>query len=167
MNNKGNQEITKLIVQAARKARKETSLSPEPEFTTPAKWPVECLVGPGLEGAIACNSKVGYVNGTKGYLIYRGYDIFDLCAHSNYEEVSYLLLHGKLPTSHQLDIYKKKLASHRNIPNTIRLLVNFPIEHMNPMAALRLGTNLMRQECTYVDRDSYRPDYSTISSDED
>ena len=53
---------------------------------------------PGLEGAIACESKVGYVNGSQGALFYRGYSIFDLCAHATFEEVAYLLTRGALPT---------------------------------------------------------------------
>ena len=105
------QNITDLLVAAARKAREETSDTPEPELTQPVQWPVKCTVGPGLEGAIACESKIGYVNGSKGWLIYRGYDIFDLCAHSTFEEVSYLLMHGSLPTASQLAVFKKNLCS--------------------------------------------------------
>ena len=102
-----------LILTAAEKAREETSDSPEPELTQSCEWPIECTVGPGLEGAIACESKIGYVNGSKGWLIYRGYDIFDLCAHSTYEEVSYLLMHGSLPTESQLSVFKQKLVNYR------------------------------------------------------
>ncbi len=101
--------IKDLILKAAKKARRETIDTPEPEHTSPVQWPAHCTVGPGLEGAIACESKIGYVNGSKGWLIYRGYDIFDLCAYSTFEEVSYLLLHGKLPTEIQLKSYKEKL----------------------------------------------------------
>ena len=90
------QEITDIILKAAKKALKETSGEPEPEMTQPIQWPVECTIGPGLEGGIACETKIGYVNGSKGWLIYRGYNIFDLCAKSSYEEVSYLLLHGQI-----------------------------------------------------------------------
>jgi citrate synthase len=95
--------ITDIILKSAEKARAETSNEPEPKVTGPADWPINCTVGPGLEGAIACESKVGYVNGAKGWLIYRGYDIFDLCAHSNFEEVTYLLLHGELPSRRQFE----------------------------------------------------------------
>ena len=102
--------ITDIILKAAEKARKETSAEPEPEHTRSFEWPLQCTVGPGLEGAIACESKIGYVNGSKGWLIYRGYDIFELCAYSTFEEVSYLLLHGNLPTASQLEIYKQKLV---------------------------------------------------------
>ena len=162
-------EITELILEAADKARKETSAEPEPALTRPVDWPTQCTVGPGLEGAIACETKVGYVNGTRGWLIYSGYDIFDLCAHSTFEEVSFLLLHGRLPTDSQLKTFKKKLARYRHIPETKRLLLGFPVEEMNTMAALRLGINLMRQTQTYRDRKEVSfPDIpEPISSDED
>ncbi|MFO8052498.1 MAG: citrate/2-methylcitrate synthase, partial [Candidatus Omnitrophota bacterium] len=104
----------------------------------------------------------------KGWLVYRGYNIFDLCAYSSFEEVSYLLLYGKLPSEDQLKKFKEKLIDYHNIPKTIRLLAGFPVQDMNAMGALRLGTNLMRQECTFVDKEEYRPDAeTTISADED
>ncbi len=165
---KKTKEVTDIILKAKAKAYSEVDTQAESEFVKSVKWPIECLVGPGLEGAIACESKVGYVNGSKGWLVYRGYDIFELCAHSSFEEVSYLLLYGKLPTSGQLDQFKKKLIDYRNIPMTIRLLSSFPVQDMNTMAALRLGTNLMRQECTFTDHEEYKPDQDTIiSADED
>ena len=60
--------IREIILEAAEKARQETDAEPEPELTKPLSWPITCSVGPGLEGAIACESKVGYVNGSKGWL---------------------------------------------------------------------------------------------------
>ncbi|MFW5685320.1 MAG: citrate/2-methylcitrate synthase [Spirochaetota bacterium] len=162
-----NEEITRIIVDARDRARSETSSEPEPGLTSAIEWPVKCSVGPGLEGAIACESKVGYVNGSKGWLIYRGYDIFDLCAHSSYEEVSYLLLHGRLPSAEQLQRYRDALYSRLFIPETQRLLLSFPIQEMNPMAALRLGTNLMRQKQTYRDRRELIDAGEAIASDED
>jgi citrate synthase len=161
-------EITELIVKAAEKARKETSGEAEPDLTKPIDWPIDCVVGPGLEGAIACESKIGYVNGTKGWLIYRGYDIFDLCINSSYEEVSYLLIHGEMPTEVQLKVYKKKLFQCFHIPATLRLLLSFSIEDMHPMAILRLGLNLLRQEFTKADLHDHRPTAdSSIATDAD
>ena len=161
-------KLKDLILTAAQKAREETSDSPEPELTQSLEWPIECTVGPGLEGAIACESKIGYVNGSKGWLIYRGYDIFDLCAHSTFEEVSYLLMHGSLPTAPQLEVFKKKLVKYRMINTTLRLLMGFEVEKMNAMSALRLGTNLMRQEFTFSDQEEGRPTtIDAIGADED
>ncbi|MFW5776471.1 MAG: citrate/2-methylcitrate synthase [Spirochaetota bacterium] len=161
------EEIADLILDAKEQAYRETDAEPEPELTSTLEWPITCSVGPGLEGAIACESKVGYVNGSKGWLVYRGYDIFDLCAHSSYEEVSYLLLHGRLPSADQLHRYKEALYARLFIPETQRLLLSFPIQDMNPMAALRLGTNLMRQKQTYRDRRELDAAGDAIATDED
>jgi citrate synthase len=165
---KKTQNITDLILKASKKAREETSGDGGYSATDSVKWPVNCTVGPGLEGAIACESKVGYVNGIKGSLIYRGYDVFDLCAYSTFEEVSYLLLYGNLPTSQQLDIFKTRLVAYRAVPNTLRLLMGFPIEEMNAMAGLRMGAHFLRREFSNVDRDDYKDDeQNVIGSDED
>jgi citrate synthase len=159
--------ITKLILDAKQNSYKETSTEPEPELTTKMEWPISCSVGPGLEGAIACETEIGYVNGTKGWLIYRGYDIFDLCAYSSFEEVSFLLLHGYLPSEKELSQFNADLINSRFVPETCRLLMGFPVEEMNPMAALRLGTNLMRQKQTFRDREVTESKTFAISADED
>lgn len=160
-------EITELILKAKEEAYEETSAEPEPKLVQKLKWPVECTVGPGLEGAIACESEIGYVNGSKGLLIYRGYDVFDLCAYSTFEEVSYLLLHGHLPTAGELETYKNKLVNYQLLPDTERLLMSFPVEDMNTMAALRLGVNLMRQKQTYRDQKDSKFKSVFIATDED
>ncbi|MFP4536447.1 MAG: citrate/2-methylcitrate synthase, partial [Spirochaetaceae bacterium] len=161
------EEVTRLVLEAKEKAYEETGHQPEPDLPHSVDWPVTCSVGPGLEGAIACESKIGFVNGAKGWLIYRGYDIFDLCAYSTFEETSYLLLHGSLPNAEELDAFKRTLHSRLHIPKTQRLLLSFPVEEMNPMAALRLGTNLMRQKQTTRDRQGLDEMGAPIASDED
>jgi citrate synthase len=140
MTTAGSARITDIINEAKSKAVSETSDMPEPALTQEMEWPVKCTVGPGLEGAIACESAVGYVNGTRGWLIYRGYDIFDLSARCTYEEVSYLLLHGHLPNTDELSDYKSSLILYAHMPNTIRRIGSFPLEDMHAMAALRTMT---------------------------
>ena len=160
--------IQKIIIEASNTAREETRSEPEPEKPLMSKWPITCNVGPGLEGAIACESRVGYVNGAKGWLVYRGYDIFDLAANATFEEVCYLLLHGRLPNKNELAEYKNQLFEYMHINQTLRRLMGFPVEEMSVMGALRLGTNLMRQEFTNMDLEVGRPKMiNAISSDED
>jgi len=161
-------QITQLILKAKQAAYSQMKGSLEPAFTGPVKWPVKCTVGPGLEGAIACESTVGYVNGSLGALIYRGYDVFDLCAYSNFEEVSYLLIHGALPTRKELEEYKQRLVQYRYLPATLRQLMSFPVEQMNAMAALRMGVTLMRQEFSLWDKETgRRVTGQAIGTDED
>jgi len=166
---KGNElmQVTQLILEAKEKAHQETSWEPKPEFTQSLNWPINCTIGPGLEGAIVCDTKIGYVNGSKGWLIYQGYDIFDLCAYSSFEEVSYLLFHGKLPTVDELAVFKQKLNLYRNIPQTIRQLDSFNVESMSPMASLRLGSELMRQQKSHQIEEHVQLLYGGISADED
>lgn len=160
--------IRDIILNAAQKATEETADFPAPEVETKPDWPIQCTLGPGLEGAIACETKVGYVNGTKGWLVYRGYDIFDLCAHSTFEDVAYLLLNGQLPSPEESAAFKHKLFAYKHITETQRLLMSYPLEEMNPMAALRFGVGLLRQKQTFRDKEKV---YSTIpqavSSDDD
>jgi citrate synthase len=164
---KETKHITALIEKAAVDARKRFGDVAKADCSQKVKWPVVCEIGPGLEGAIACESKIGYVNGSAGELIYQGYDIFDLCAYSSFEEVSYLLLKGSLPTKSQLKSFTEKLVKYRYLPKTLRKTMSMSIEDMHPMAALRLGTHFMRQRLTW--RDSYLAHTSegAIASDED
>lgn len=161
-------KIAELVLKAGQASKAEREGSLQPAFSGPVQWPVDCTVGPGLEGAIACESTVGYVNGSQGALIYRGYDIFDLCAYSTFEEVSFLLLHGRLPTREQLVAFNARLVRYRPMPKVLRQLMTFPVETMNTMAALRMGTTLMRREYTQLEKDVTRRDArAAIGTDED
>lgn len=161
-------EITDILEKAAEKARKETKNELEPLIDTKEIWPVDATIGPGLEGAIACYTKIGHVNGSKGVLTYRDYNAFDLATYSTFEEVCYLLIFGKLPTEKQLTGFKKKLAEYRHIPKTLRLLQSFPVEEISPMGALRLGVNLMRRVLSNIEKDvPQRDKIQTIGTDDD
>ncbi|HEC83170.1 MAG TPA: hypothetical protein ENI46_01630, partial [Firmicutes bacterium] len=141
---KAMQEVNKLIREAAEKAARETDAEPEPQLVGEVTWPVEVKIGRGLEGALACTTKVGYVNGSKGWLIYRGYNIFDLAEYSSFEETSYLLLYGKLPTKQELDEFNKKLVANRAIDKAvIDVLKMIPTAKTHPMSALRTAVSVL------------------------
>ena len=161
------ERVTELVLEAKKKAHEDLEGPLETDLTNAAEWPMTCTVGPGLEGAIACNTKIGYVNGAQGMLYYRGYSIFDLCAYSSFEETAFLLLHGALPKEEELAAFKALLYENMFIPKTHRLLLSFPVEQMGPMSALRLGINLMRQNQTYRDQDEEYYATDSIASDED
>ena len=67
-------------------------------------------VGFGNTGS--CQSEITFIDGEKGILRYRGYSIEDLCEHSSFIEVSYLLIHGALPTAQQLEQFEYDLKHH-------------------------------------------------------
>jgi citrate synthase len=97
----------------------------------------------GLEGIVAANSGICWIDGDAGVLAYRGIDIHDLAEHSNFEETTYLLWHGKLPTQAELDVFSKELAAARHLPPEILdLLRSFP-RTATPMEVLRTAVSAL------------------------
>ncbi len=70
----------------------------------------------GLRGITVADTRISAVDGEKGKLIYRGYDIDELARYSTFEETVYLLLYETLPTKKELEIFKETLASQRQLP---------------------------------------------------
>lgn len=69
----------------------------------------------GLNGIYFDNTTITSIDGEKGKLLYRGYEIEEIAQLSNYEEICYLLIFGSLPTATELEIFKKSLIKKRNI----------------------------------------------------
>jgi citrate synthase len=74
----------------------------------------------GLRGIEVADTKISNIDGEKGKLIYRGFDILDLTKNSTFEETSYLLLYDKLPTKQELNEYNTKLVEARYIPKQMQ-----------------------------------------------
>ena len=74
----------------------------------------------GLRNIEVADTRISSIDGEKGKLIYRGYDILDLTKKSNFEETAYLLLHDELPSRRQFDDFKQKLAAERTIPKRVQ-----------------------------------------------
>jgi len=91
---------------------------------------------PSYRSTASCESYVTYVDGMAGVLSYRGYPIEQLAQESTYLEVSYLLYHGELPTSDQLDDFRLKVKQNMILEESvIKLLNTFP-ENAHPMSML-------------------------------
>jgi len=73
----------------------------------------------GLRGVTVADSKISYIDGKKGILIYRGYRIEDLAEQSNFEETFYLLLNGHLPGKERLSVFDRQLKQARKLPDFI------------------------------------------------
>jgi len=67
---------------------------------------------PGFVSTGSCESDITYIDGEKGILMYRGYPVEQLAAHSNFIEVSYLLLYGELPTVDELEAFGHTIRTH-------------------------------------------------------
>ena len=72
-----------------------------------------------LSGVAAGNTALCTVGRSGNDLHYRGYDILDLAENCEFEEVAYLLIHGKLPNAAELRGYKEKLRRMRGLPTTV------------------------------------------------
>jgi citrate synthase len=93
--------------------------------------------GAGLRDVVAAPSSICYIDGEKGVLVYRGYNIHELAEHSTFEEVIYLLWNGRLPKPKELEQLNSDLVANRQIPaDLISLMKAFPRDAV-PMDALR------------------------------
>ncbi len=98
----------------------------------------------GLRGVIVADTKVSFIDGDKGILVYRGYRIEDLAEKTTYPETAYLLLYGVLPTVEQLTDFEGRLREARStIPSYVYdSFKQFPVE-ANPMDVLQAGIPLL------------------------
>ncbi|HXZ28866.1 MAG TPA: citrate synthase [Terriglobales bacterium] len=97
----------------------------------------------GLEGVVAANSSICYIDGEKGVLAYRGIDIHELADRSTFEEVCHLLWFGRLPKQAELDDLRQKLAAERKLdPSILNLLRQLP-KHALPMEVLRTAVSAL------------------------
>jgi len=97
----------------------------------------------GLEGVVAAHSGICWIDGDAGVLAYRGIDIHELAEKSNFEETSYLLWFGKLPTKAELGKFRKSLAEARKLdPAFLKLLAEMP-RTATPMEVLRTGVSAL------------------------
>src|SRR5580698_3449658 len=86
------------------------------------------VAGKGLEGIVAANSGICWIDGEAGILSYRGIDIHELAERSTYEETTYLLWNGHLPAESELQQFTAELSASRVLdPNIIKLLQSFPV----------------------------------------
>jgi 2-methylcitrate synthase len=97
----------------------------------------------GLEGVVIAKSAITFIDGQQGILRYRGIDINELAAKSNFEETTYLLWNGNLPNKAQFSEFKKELTAHRPLPpQVLKLLRGIP-KGAIPMEAARTAVSYM------------------------
>jgi len=96
------------------------------------------LYSPGLVGIIATESSVSNINGGKGILSYRGYSIEELAKKSTFEETSYLLLFGELPTKDQLRDFTNKVTQFRVLPDELIIILKALPKETKPMDVLQM-----------------------------
>ncbi len=97
----------------------------------------------GLRGIAVADTKISYIDGEKGILIYRGYRIEELAQRSTFPETAYLLLNGTLPTQEQLAVFETRLAKARQVPSFIFDTYSKLPRNANPMDVLQATVPLL------------------------
>lgn len=97
----------------------------------------------GLEGVVAAQTSLSDVDGANGRLLYRGFPIGELVEKSHFEEVTYLLWFGKLPTGLELENFKNTLKSQRPLSERAQEVLRLIPTTTHPMSALRTMCSLM------------------------
>lgn len=115
----------------------------DPTMSDTAAIPNRAKKGVGLSGITAGNTALCTVGRTGNDLHYRGYDIKDLAAHCEYEEVAHLLVHGKLPTAAELAAYKASLRPLRSLPAALKQALELLPASTHPMDVLRTGVSVL------------------------
>ncbi len=111
----------------------------------------------GLEGIVATNSGICWIDGDAGVLAYRGIDIHALASNSTFEETACLLWHGKLPNKAELAAFSKRLADARKLPQQIiTMLKSFP-PAATPMEVLRTAVSAL----SFYDKDEKAVDHDS------
>ncbi len=96
----------------------------------------------GLKGVYFDRSTTTFIDGRAGELRYRGYSIHDLAENSTFEEASYLLLAGELPTSTQLGEFDAQLKAARRLPGPVYDIIR-AVQHAHPMDVLRTAVSAL------------------------
>ena len=96
----------------------------------------------GLKGVYFDRSRVCFIDGRAGELLYRGYSIHDLAVHSTFEETCYLLLHGELPSRDELSRFDAELKAARTVPAAVHDIIG-AIRDAHPMDVLRTAVSAL------------------------
>jgi 2-methylcitrate synthase len=106
-----------------------------------------------LSGTAAGNTALCTVGRTGNDLAYRGYDILDIADACEFEEIAYLLVHGKLPNKAELAGYKAKLKSLRGVPAAVKAALEQLPASAHPMDVMRTGVSVLG--CVSPEKDDH------------
>ncbi|MES2885583.1 MAG: 2-methylcitrate synthase [Pseudomonadota bacterium] len=120
---------------------------------TPAATPFKPKKSVALSGVTAGNTALCTVGKTGNDLHYRGYDILDVAAQCEFEEIAHLLVHGKLPTAAELKAYKLKLKALRGLPAAVKTALEQLPPSAHPMDVMRTGVSVLG--CVLPEKDDH------------
>jgi citrate synthase len=98
---------------------------------------------PGFKNTGSCESKITFLDGEEGKLLYRGYPIEQIAEKSNFEEVMYLLIKGELPTQPQLDAFVADIRKNTEVAEELVQMLNAFPAGSHPMAIISSLTSAL------------------------
>jgi citrate synthase len=102
------------------------------------------MVNSGLDGVVAARTSLSHVDGERGELIVGGFRIEELAARATFEETTWLLWHGALPTTSELESFRAALAAERGLdPAVVDVLRACARRQIDPMDALRIAAGMI------------------------
>lgn len=113
-------------------------------------------VGRGLEDVVVAESDICFIDGREGRLLYRGYDIADLAREATYEEVVFLLWHGRLPNASERDRLTQAIQEESELPENVAQFLRGAPKTAAPMEILRTGVSMLSLSA---------PDANTLSDE--
>jgi 2-methylcitrate synthase len=109
-----------------------------------------------LSGVVAGNTALCTVGRTGNDLHYRGYDILEIAESCQFEEIAFLLVHGKLPNRTELAAYRRKLQGHRGLPSALRNVLEQLPPTSHPMDVMRTAVSTLG--CLEPEQAGHEPD---------
>jgi 2-methylcitrate synthase len=109
-----------------------------------------------LSGTTAGNTAICTVGRTGNDLHYRGYDILEFAEQAEFEEIAHLIVHGTLPNQAELDAYKTKLRSMRDLPDAVKTALEQIPKTAHPMDVMRTGCSILG--CLETESDAHPAD---------
>ncbi|NPA23962.1 MAG: citrate synthase/methylcitrate synthase [Crenarchaeota archaeon] len=113
----------------------------------------------GLEGLYVNETEICYIDNDSGKIYYRGYDLEDLVRNASFEEVAYLLIYGKLPSSVELEEFSRDLRSRRFIDSAVIDLLKMLPSDAYPIDVLRLSIDFYCTRRKFINTGSLKDNY--------
>lgn len=97
----------------------------------------------GLRGVTVADTRISFIDGEKGILLYGGYRIEDLAGHSSFEETACLIIKGRLPDSSELNQFRNRLAANSFLPDFVIESMKLWPDDTGPMQVLMAVTSML------------------------
>lgn len=97
----------------------------------------------GLEGIVAADTSISYVDGVHGRLYYQGYEIDELASSTRFAEIIFLLWEGRLPNAKELKLFRSEIVAEMRLPSQVLEMIKLTPPNSHPMAVIRCAVSML------------------------